>query len=192
MKNLIIVAHPNSDSFTATIAKTVQEIHTQKGYEVRVRNLYALKFNPVLTHEEMGSNNQGKYSADVLAEQEHVKWADLITMVYPIWWTGLPAIVKGYVDRVFLYGFAYQFGANGLEGLLKGKKGLILNPSGMPKDYYDSIGMHNALKLTSDNGIFNFCGITDVKHAFFNSSMNAEKKAIDDHLAEVKAIAESY
>lgn len=93
-----------------------------KGHEVRVRDTYELNFNPVLGASDFISFSQGNTPEDIKEEQEHISWADSITFIYPVWWAGLPAILKGYVDRVFSHGFAYAYGENGIEKLLSGKK----------------------------------------------------------------------
>ncbi|MEJ1715164.1 NAD(P)H-dependent oxidoreductase, partial [Escherichia coli] len=82
----------------------------KKGHEVEVRDLYEMQFQPTLGRSEM----IGGIGEDVVVEQEYLKWADVITFIYPIWWTGLPAIMKGYIDRVFSYGFAYKY-VNGVQ-----------------------------------------------------------------------------
>jgi NAD(P)H dehydrogenase (quinone) len=84
-----------------------------------------------------------------------------------IWWTGLPAILKGYVNRVFSYGFAYAYGEEGVMRLLSGKKGFIINTHGHSTEYYDEIGMTAGLKVTSDEGIFGFVGIETVPSVFW-------------------------
>jgi NAD(P)H dehydrogenase (quinone) len=70
---------------------------------------------------------------------------DAITFIYPIWWTVLPAILKGHVDRVFSYGFAYSYGEAGINKMLTGKKGFIINTHGTPQEIYDKIGMTDGL-----------------------------------------------
>jgi putative NADPH-quinone reductase len=71
----------------------------------------------------------------------------IIIIAFPIWWTGLPAMIKGYVDRVFSYGFAYTFNEQGgIDKLLTGKKGLLINTFGTAQHFYESIGMIGSLK----------------------------------------------
>ncbi len=107
-------------------------------------------------------------------------------MIYPIWWTGLPAILKGYIDRVFSYGFAYALGEEGIMKLLAGKKGFIINTHGTPNEIYDQIGMTAGMKLTSDTGIFDFVGIEPVGHLFFGSVPYVGDAARKEMLKEVE------
>jgi NAD(P)H dehydrogenase (quinone) len=117
----------------------------------------------------MAAMKAGQTAKDIKTEQECINDADVITLIYPIWWTGLPAILKGHVDRVFSYGYAYAVGEEGIIKLLKGKKGLIINTHGTPNEEYDEIGMTAGLKVTSDIGIFDFSGIETVEHLLFGS-----------------------
>lgn len=169
MKNLIVVCHPNPKSFTCAIAKTVEESLAAKGETFVTRNLYELKFNPILAGADFMEFRAGRTPADIAEEQRYITAAENIIFVYPLWWTGLPAMLKGYVDRVFSRGFAYDFGNGSLDKKLRGKRGLLITCHGNPKDFYESVGMYNALNMTTDNGIFDFCGIEVVGHQYFDS-----------------------
>ncbi|NUU75666.1 NAD(P)H-dependent oxidoreductase [Paenibacillus xylanilyticus] len=186
MKHLIVYAHPHADSFNRAILNTAVEALEGQGHDVVVRDLYAMEFQPVLSAADTASMRAGQIPQDIAAEQQYVTDADAITFIYPIWWTGLPAIMKGYVDRVFAYGFAYAAGEAGIEKLLKGKKGLIINTHGTPSDIYDQIGMTAGMKMTSDIGIFDFVGIEAVDHLFFGSIGYLDAAAYQSMLEQVK------
>lgn len=168
MNHLIVYAHPHEGSFNGAILDAAVRGLKASGQEVHVRDLYKLGFNPVLSTEDTAQMREGNVPADIKTEQEYLKNADVITFIYPIWWTGLPAILKGYVDRTFSYGFAYQYNAEGgIDKLFSGKKGILINTYGTPGDVYESIGMNASLKQTSDGGIFEFCGIEVIEHFLF-------------------------
>ncbi|ASR48028.1 NAD(P)H-dependent oxidoreductase [Paenibacillus kribbensis] len=169
MKHLIVYAHSNAESLNHAILETVVNALKEKGDEVVVRDLYALDFQPVLKPEDTAAMRAGQTPADIKVEQEYITQSDMITFISPIWWTGLPAILKGYVDRVFAYGFAYTSGPEGIHKLLTGKKGFIVNTHGTPNEIYDKIGMTAGLKITSDTGIFDFVGIESVGHLLLGS-----------------------
>ncbi|MGG2094753.1 NAD(P)H-dependent oxidoreductase [Bacillus sp. S13(2024)] len=188
MKHLLVYAHPNPQSFNYAILETLQGQLQEKGHEVRVRDLYAINFNPILAANDFISFSQGNTPADIQAEQEHITWADVITFIYPVWWTGLPAILKGYVDRVFSHGFAYAYGANGIEKLLTGKKSLLLSTMGNSQENYDASGMFEAMKKTTDAGIFDFTGIETVEHAFYTSVPSVDDATRKQYLEEVKEL----
>ncbi|MBT2695949.1 NAD(P)H-dependent oxidoreductase [Bacillus sp. ISL-40] len=182
MNHLIVYAHPNPNSYNHAILETTVNTLKENGHEVSVRDLYALNFEPVLRFE-----GKGEVPPDIKTEQEFITKADVITFIYPIWWTGLPAILKGYVDRVYSYGFAYEYAEDGtINKLLSGKKGLIINTYGTPKEIYDSIGMTESLKKTSTTGIFEFCGIESVGHVLFGSVPQVDDATRKGMLDEVK------
>ncbi|WP_243525045.1 NAD(P)H-dependent oxidoreductase [Bacillus pseudomycoides] len=188
MKHLIVYAHPNPQSFNHAILETVKAELEGKDHEVRVRGLYELNFNPVLSASDFVSFSQGKTPADIQEEQEHITWADSIIFIYPVWWAGLPAILKGYVDRVFSHGFAYAYGENGIERLLSGKKGLLLSTMGNSKEAYTASGMFDAMKKTTDAGIFEFTGIETLEHTFYTSVPSVDGDVRKEYLEEVKAV----
>ncbi|SFC75308.1 NAD(P)H dehydrogenase (quinone) [Parapedobacter composti] len=166
MKHLIIYAHPNPKSLNGQLKQAVTALLRQGESEVIVRDLYELRFNPVLSSADMAGQRNGQVSEDVRTEQGYISWADCITFIYPIWWTGLPAMMKGYIDRVFSYGFAYRYEHGIQKGMLSGKQAIIINTHGKSHEEYRAIGMDRALSLTSDGGIFTYCGF-DIKHHFF-------------------------
>ncbi|MZP30606.1 flavodoxin family protein [Heliobacterium undosum] len=170
MKHLILFAHPNPKSFNTAILKTTVKVLEGKGHQVTVRNLYEMHFDPVLKGTDFEVFHSGKKPPDVEQEHDLIAAADGITMIYPIWWSGMPALLKGYIDRVFSYGFAYRYNDEGVPvGMLSGKKGLIINTLGSTTEYYDSIGMTEAVKKTTDTSIFGFCGMEPVGHLFFGA-----------------------
>ena len=105
MNHLIIFAHPNSErSFGRAIANRIEQISQEKGVNVFFRDLYEMNFNPILSHEELQNTNKGIIPEDIQQEHDFILQADLITLVYPLWWMGFPAILKGYLDRVLSHG----------------------------------------------------------------------------------------
>jgi NAD(P)H dehydrogenase (quinone) len=185
MNHLIVYAHPHEGSFNNAILDTAVNALKAQGHEVNVRDLNKLGFNPVLSHADTAALREGNAPADIAAEQEFLVKAEVITFIYPIWWTGLPAILKGYVDRTFSYGFAYQYNAEGgIDKLFAGKKGIIINTYGTPGEVYESIGMNNSLKQTSDGGIFEFCGIEVLEHFLFGGVTTVATDEDRKHMLE--------
>jgi NAD(P)H dehydrogenase (quinone) len=188
MNNLIVFAHPNPKSFVKGIVDTVVKASEEKGANVRVRDLYEIGFDPILEPSDFVAFQSGKVPEDIAAEQEHVKWADVITFVYPAWWVSFPAMLKGYVDRVFSYGFAYIAVDGVPQGLIKGKKALVFGATGTPSEIYSADGMHNSIKQSIDQGIFNFVGIEEVKHTFFGAVPSVTEETRKAYLEEVANI----
>ncbi|MEI6348452.1 MAG: NAD(P)H-dependent oxidoreductase [Bacteroidota bacterium] len=191
MNTLIIYAHPNPASFSSAIKETIVKSFKAKGSEVTVRDLYATNFNPILSGSDLQQIHSGSTPADIKVEQALITKADNLVFIYPIWWTGLPAMVKGYIDRVFSYGFSYIATENGIEGQLKGKKVIIATPHGTPRAYYEPTGMWNSLMQTQDKGIFEFCGIEVSKHFFF-PMMGTEQIDREGYLKEVETFVEKF
>lgn len=187
MKHLIVYSHPHKESFNQAILETVTSALTAKGHEVTIRNLYQIGFNPVLSSEDTDAMRAGNIPSDIKTEQDYITNADVITFIFPIWWTGLPAIIKGYVDRVFSYGFAYVYNdQGGIDKLLAEKKGLLVNTFGTPQHIYESIGMIESLKQTSDVGIFDFCGIEVVEHFYFGGVTSVDDETRKGMLAQIE------
>jgi NAD(P)H dehydrogenase (quinone) len=185
MNHLVLYAHPNPKSFCHAILETAVEALKAKGHEVRVRDLYAQGFDPVLKGTDFEAMQAGKTAPDVMVEQEHVSWAEVITAIYPVWWTGMPAILKGYIDRVFTLGFAYEFGQEGPKGLLGGRQVVLFNTQGALKEVYDAFGTTDAMKKVSDINIFGFCGMEVLEHKFFGGVPSTDDATRQTYLKEV-------
>ena len=186
MRHLIIYAHPNENSLNHHLLSTVVETLQSRNEEIIVRDLYTIGFDPVLSLADMQGQRIGEISDDVRTEQEHISWAERITFIYPIWWTGLPAMMKGYIDRVFSYGFAYRYDQGIQKGLLKGKKTVIINTHGKSHEEYEKTGMDKALTLTSDNGIFIYSGLEIISHLFFDKADKASAENLDIWKDQIK------
>lgn len=169
MKHLIISVHPNPQSFNRALVEEVIKATRQAGVETVVRDLYTLDFNPVLSWRELNASMEGIVPAEIKFEQKLITEADLITFIYPLWWMGFPAILKGYLDRVLSYGFAYQNENNISVGLLVHKKIQQFITMGNSIEKYQQLGFDKALKSCLVDGLFNFCGVTDIQHDIFGN-----------------------
>ncbi len=167
MKAVILYAHPNSQSFNHAVLDVVLEELEKQGVEGTVRDLYALEFDPVLKGGDLAAVRAGEPMDDVRREQAHLAAADLLVVIHPIWWYGMPSVMKGYVDRVFSYGFAYGPGPEGPVGLLKGKKIVVLNTTGGSEEAYRQAGFDQTLRSMMGQGIYGFCGLETILHHFF-------------------------
>lgn len=190
MKALIIYANYKEQSFTAAIRDRLAETFHQNGHEVVVRDLYEIKFNPVLSKRDLESIDNEIFPIDIMNEQKFIQWADLICFVYPIWWSGMPAILKGYVERVLVMGYAFEFAGDVVIPKLQNKKIAIFNTTGFKNVYKDKVKL-DALNTITQDCIFGFCGMQTVEHKYFTAISKAteeDKKAIFE---EVEAIATS-
>lgn len=168
MKVLIIFGHPNQDSFNGLILSTIKNKLIEKGYEFIVKNLYDSNFNPMLTMGDFIKMKNGTVTDDVAIEQLDIGWAEAIVFVYPVWWSGPPAIIKGWCDRVLTDGFAFTYKTDGShEGLLKDKRAFVFSTSAMSQQEMDQSGLAQAMEDIAIKGIFNYCGITNVTYRNF-------------------------
>ena len=160
MHILAVFAHPDPNSFNRALLDLVVTESATKGHECVVRDLYAQQFNPSLCMEDFESFNRGITPPDIEAEQAAVSKADVIFFIHPIWWFGPPAIFKGWVDRVFSYGFAYGHDSRGVKPLLAGKKAIVINTAGGKESQgYDDSGFKDAIVKLNDVGIYRFVGL---------------------------------
>lgn len=109
MKCLVVIAHPLTDSLCHTLARTVIDTLTAAGHEVQIEDLYSGGFVPALTVDERQSYYQAEFDADATQSQiERLLAAEAIVLVFPTWWFGFPAILKGWFDRVWGPGIAFD------------------------------------------------------------------------------------
>jgi len=134
-KILIINGHPDKESFNFAIADSYIMGATFSGAEVREINIRDLKFNPNL---EFGYRKRTELEPDLLNAQESIKWADHLVWIYPVWWGSVPAIMKGFIDRVFLPGFAFSKKENSpwWDKHLTGKTARLICTLDQPSWYY--------------------------------------------------------
>jgi len=189
MNHLILYSHPSPDSFNHAVMTAYTRALEKNGQAVRVRDLYALNFDPVLKFSEMKGFEQGLVPQDVQSEHEHIRWADFLTLICPIWWGGFTANLRGYLDRVFSVGFAYRPTAEGVEPLLTDKKVYTINTLAAPRRDYEDQGLYQSMNNILDHIVFQFCGLQVVGHkyfAFVDASSDQERQVM---LQEVEDIA---
>lgn len=160
-KILIINGHPDKKSFNYGISKSYKIGAANSGAEIKEINIRELKFNPNL---EFGYRKRTELEPDLLDAQEKIKWADHLVWVYPVWWGSVPAIMKGFIDRVFLSGFAFSKKENSVwwDKHLTGKTARLICTLDQPPWYYKWIyrsPSHNAMKKLT----MQFVGIKKVK-----------------------------
>lgn len=167
MNHLIIYAHPNRKSFNYAILEKTIEASIE--HNIIVRDLYQINFSPTLNWQELKQSFVQQYANDVKIEHQYWQEADLITLIYPLWWMGFPAILKGYLDRVLSYDFAYRNGELESIGLLKNKKMQQFVTLGNSNEKYEKKGFFSAFEHTLGNGLFSFCGIENVIMHYFGN-----------------------
>lgn len=190
MKHVVIAAHPNPKSFTLSVAHRFIDELTRNGHAAELRDLYALDFNPVLSAVELGAQSVAE---DVRREQELIAGAGAVSFIYPLWWASMPAILKGYIDRVFTYGFAYKHEGARMRGLLGGKKSVVLTISAAPIAAMERTGDWSAIETLQDSHIFRTCGLEVVEHNHFDEIVPglAEVK-VQEHFARLRPLVQVH
>lgn len=124
MNSLIIYAHPDKKSFNASILKTVQE-NLSHQHDVKTLDLYEEEFDPVLRFDAIHRRRDLANDLAMKHYRDLLVWADQLIFIFPTWWSGMPAILKGFIERVFVAGFAYDNTPRGLKGRLAGQAWII-------------------------------------------------------------------
>ncbi|MBE2895423.1 NAD(P)H-dependent oxidoreductase [Pasteurellaceae bacterium HPA106] len=189
-QHLIIYAHPNPQSFNHAILEQVVHATKKCGWQPVVRDLHALEFNPVLSWQELAESYQGIINEHIAQEHDFIRHADLITLIYPLWWMGFPAILKGYLDRTLTFGFAYQTLNGKSQGLLTGKRLQQFITIGSNWQEYTGFGFDKSIRDTLADGLFNFCGITDITHHVFDDIHLVDKPTLANYLESAYHITE--
>jgi NAD(P)H dehydrogenase (quinone) len=171
MNVFIVYAHPEPKSFDAVMRDYTIDTLTQAGHIVDISDLYQMRFktvsdvddftmplNPLtldIKTEQKHAAENGTFTQDILAEQRKLQWCDVLILQFPLWWYAVPAIMKGWIDRVFAYGFAYGRGRK-----LDGKRAmLVMTTGGTPAPFTS-----NKQRVLSDmldylqRGTLDFCG----------------------------------
>jgi len=190
MNVLIIYAHPNPLSFNQSIVRTIHTAFEKKGATVRLKDLYAERFNPVLEEAQLLLQNEGKLPEDIKREQEQVTWADTIVVIYPLWWFDRPAILKGWFDRVFTNGFAFIYDENGVQGLLEGKRAMVVVTAGGTKEDFGKDA--DQLTKSTTEGTLAFCGVTDIVDRVFYSVPMVKDEARIKMLEELEQMIATF
>lgn len=184
---LVILGHPASDSFCGALSERYCESARQAGHEVRVRALGELDFDPIL---RAGYRGEQALEPDLQGAQTDILWAEHLAVIYPIWWGAVPALLKGFLDRVLLPGFAFKYRAGKAfpDKLLKGRTAHLVVTMDTPPWYfrwvYSMPGLHQMRKTT-----LKFCGINPVKTLTFGPLLGSSERQRNRWLEQTARIA---
>lgn len=182
MKFLCVLAHPEPASFTASLARHGMRAVERAGHVVDVADLYQMSFDPVSdrrnfvgtanadrfdqqAEEKFASANDG-FSAELQREMDRLASCDVLILQFPIWWLGMPAIMKGWIDRVFAIGRTYGGGRWFDRGMMVGKRAMLAVTIGGPEQAYSTKGIYGPsldVLRPINHGILAFCGFDVVE-----------------------------
>ena len=167
MKHAVIFAHPRARSFTAEMANAYAGAIETLGGEVVIRDLYRIHFDPRLHMRELPDARSFRPMPDVVAEREQLADVDCFALFYPLWFNGPPAMMKGYIDRVFSQGFGYAPIEGEQTPRLAGRGLFSVTSSGAPEDWLRETGASKALHTLVDDHLAAVCGLTVIDHIHF-------------------------
>lgn len=180
MRTLIILGHPDKKSFNESLATHYEKGAKEKGGDVVRLNLYDLNFNPNLRY---GYRNTQPLEEDLIEAQRLLKWANHIVIIFPVWWGSVPALLKGFLDRTLLPGFAFKYREHSSQWdkLLNGKSARLIVTSDAPVWWLYLNYFHPAINMMKKS-VLEFCGVSPVQVMSFGSLKNTNDKKREDLL----------
>lgn len=178
MKTLLIIGHSKENSLSHFLAKSYQE--GLKAQEIRTIDLATLNFDPLLREQKV-------LEEDLILSQELISWSEHIIFFFPIWWSSYPAVLKGFIDRVFLPGFAFSYTQGKVfpEKLLTGKSASLVITSDSPTFYRKYILNDPAVRSLKRDTL-NFCGIKVRKVKYIGPIRGSSENQIRKWASEIK------
>lgn len=193
MLALLVIAHPSPVSFSHAMANEAATVLRQRGYVLAVHDLYAERFNPVQPTTEL----QNTHSDDALVEQHcrELAAADLILVFHPNWWGQPPAILKGWIDRVFRLGTAYGYPPGvppeGVPaGLLRARAAFVFNTSNTPAEREREV-FGDPLEALWTRCVFGLCGVATVHRRMYGPMSGSTPAQREGWLAEVRELIQN-
>ena len=186
-KHAIIACHPEAESFTLSVARRYAEAVRAHGHEAVLRDLYRMKFDPVLHAAE----RKGEPARDVVKEWADLGKVDVFVLVYPIWYGIPPAMLVGYIDRVFGAGRTRGFGGEGGTGeLLRGKRLVSLTASGSMSAWLSEKGVLGSLRTVYDRYFADVFGFEESHRFHFDGiAEDLPERDVALHLHEAEKAA---
>ncbi|MBN2521853.1 MAG: NAD(P)H-dependent oxidoreductase [Bacteroidales bacterium] len=190
----IILAHPSKNSFNHAIAGACSKILKERGHTVKLHDLYREEFDPVLSAEEIPMNSKTDKAIDTYCNE--IRKCDGIIVIHPNWWGQPPAILKGWIDRVFRPGIAYEFrdgdkGEGVPVGLLNAKAAIVFNTSDTSREREENIFL-DPLETIWKNCIFYLCGIKNFYRRMFRVMVTSTEEERILWLKEVEDVMIRY
>lgn len=191
LRHAVILAHPDADSFNAAAADTYCEAVRALGHDAVLRDLYRLGFDPVLKSIEQPRPDRYAMANDVAAEVAEIEAADILVLVYPIWYGSMPAILKGYVDRVLGAGFSHgAIRERHGHRFLGGKQLLSISTSGNSIQWLDEQGAWLSLRNVFGDYLAQAFSMAGAEHLHLSNIVdNMTERHVGEELYRVREMA---
>lgn len=163
MHVLTVLDHPDAASFSEAVAERFMAGAASAGHSAELADLHAEGFDPRWSLADIGADCGKTTPADVAQEQQRIARADAICLVFPLFWWGMPAMMKGWVDRVWHWGWAYDQLDNPEKSLQPARPGILLVPAGARSDEMEKEGYRAALETEWIKGTFGYFGFSPRK-----------------------------
>lgn len=183
-KILIINGHPNVEALGSEFARVYTRAAKEAGHEVKLMHIADLQFDPIL---HKGYLKIQELEPDLLQAQKEILWAEHIVITFPMWWGTVPALLKGFLDRTLLPGFAFKYHKDDpfWDRLLKGRTGRIIFTTDAPAWYNWIVNRDPAIRMMKTT-VMEFCGIKPVGVTQFDSVKNRKPEEIKKFLQKVQ------
>ena len=187
MKHALIICHPKANSFTATVARTYAMACEALHHDIVIRDLYATGFDPRLKATELPFAADFHPERDVMSERGLLQPCDVFALFYPLWLNAPPAMMKGYLDRVFGFGFAYGGSGHSYNPLLSGRKLISFSSSGAPLLWLKQTGALSAMCALFDDYFASLCGMNALEHVHIGGvTPEASESFVEARLEDVR------
>lgn len=172
---LIIYAHPHKKGHCGQILSTVEAMLRARHQSYEILDLYAEKYNPVLSDKEHYSSGGTLLSSETKKLQDLISKHDTLLVIFPVWWNSVPAILKGFFDKVLTPPFAFKYVGKRPKGMLSGRKAAVVATTGAPAIYNFLLAGNRAIK-TVVRDTLSFCGFKTRGHVIDQATQLNEKQ----------------
>lgn len=191
MQALAVFAHPRRESLTGAILDSFAAGLAEAGHALELADLYREGLEWRLQPEDYAQFTGGAMPEAVRREQARVDRAEALAFVFPVWWWSFPAILKGWIDRVFSEGWAYNFTPGLSRGRLADRPTLVLGVAGSRESTYRKYGYGEAMRVQIDVGILGYCGLLDVETHIFHD-VEQEPALRQRYITEAREIGRTF
>ena len=192
MNILIVYCHPNPDSFNHGILKSVVKGLTQAGHDYQIADLYAEQFQPAMITADFAQFSGKDMPVDIQREQKRIEWSDGVIFIFPLWWWTMPAMLKGWIDRVMSYGWAWEDPSDPDSGNLRRRKILMMVTAGASEKALAKRGYDKAFHTQMNMGTWSYCNFKDITTRFFYCvNPEASRSMLDDYLDTAEELAKN-
>lgn len=191
MNALLVLSNPYLDSFSKRIAEEMNAALQKAGHTVEIADLQQEDFDPRMSAADIAHYKGHAHLPDsVLREQQRIDRADALMIAFPIYWWSMPALLKGWIDRVFTHGWAYGVQGDGkLKSLLRDRPVHLFATGAGSASLYHRHGYEQAMQSQIVHGIFDYCGFRDVRLHLLLDVESRDDEVREKHLRVVNQVA---